>query len=577
MELAGNPPLAGYMKWAFVFSTVAMLGLIPTPWFLEGVTVTSRIEEHPGDLFALFVVYFIWWTGYGLSRVVLAFRSSQGILRNKLKYAVLFYLLLFSAAVLYFVHVTVPDFPPVFYVSEIMGNAILAYAIVRHRILDITLAYRYGTIYTILSITLGAPLALFVGWWSKSVGIGLVSFLAPVAGHLLATRLMPGLTRAIDRLPLFRGKYESYHDLKTRESSLRASDSLEDWKTRLTEGIRHVLKPRTMTLMMTELELQPLGPDSPLSRALQKGQVVLRNYLEDTLRPEDVLSSRVLMENMGAEILAPLTNGDGTLAAVIAIGQKHDRNIWNDLDLTALWSLTRVAEETLRIIMTRDDLLKKERLAMVGEMAAMVSHELKTPLAVIQNSTFILRGRLKEATDPKLTKYLNVIESQAASLGTIIGGILSYTRNRELMLEKCDVNGLIQGWMEVIPMPENIRVGCEWGPNIPPVLLDPEEIKQAVTNLVNNAVQSMPEGGGLTIRTTHGQGRLSIQVKDTGKGMPEEEQKRIFEPFFTTKSGGTGLGLAVVKKVMARHEGGILIESRVGEGTSVTLSIPIKS
>jgi signal transduction histidine kinase len=560
------------LRW--VTGVISFLSL--TPYVLQEFRITDqKIEEIPGPLFPVFILFFVSFLGYGFYCVLSGYRKAVGAKKNQLRYVVLALFFAFVAGLVYFCSLYSPQVPPIFFVFELFYIILFSYAIVRHRILDITLAFRYGTVYSFLGVALGVPFALLVVWWTHSWVAGLVSFLAPVGGHLLAGRLMPVLTRAIDRLPLFRGKYESFQDLKTVETSIRQSATLAEWTARLVEGIQHVLKPRNIPLLMAGPDLAGLMGAGALPTALQKGQVILRNYLEDSLPAEDVPTARGQMERAEMEIYAPMTDREGTLAAVVALGEKHDRNIWNDLDLTALWSLTRAGEDALRGLLLREEATKRERLAMVGQMASMVSHELKTPLAVIQNSTFFLKSRLEKARDPKLVKHLDNIEAQATSLGSIINGILDYTRSRELRKEGSDINQLIREWVEAWPVGKGVQVELALGKDVPLVEIDREEIKQAVTNLVNNGMEAMEKGGKLGIRTAHVEGKLEISVTDEGKGMTEEEQKRILEPFYTTKEGGTGLGMAVVKKVMDRHGGEIRVRSATGEGTTVTLSLPM--
>jgi signal transduction histidine kinase len=226
-------------------------------------------------------------------------------------------------------------------------------------------------------------------------------------------------------------------------------------------------------------------------------------------------------------------------------------------------------------LLAREALVKKERLAAIGEMASVVSHELKTPLAVIQNSAYFLENRLTEHPDPKIQKHIGIINSQTRSLNNIISGILDYTRSRDLRLEAVRVNDLVADLAAVVPIPSNIRVRLQLSEDVPSGVFDREELRQALTNLINNAVQSMPEGGELEIHTGRGaDGCVDIRVTDSGCGIPRENMSRIFQPFFTTKSEGTGLGMAIVKRVVDRHKGKIQVQSSPGKGTTITLSLP---
>jgi signal transduction histidine kinase len=220
--------------------------------------------------------------------------------------------------------------------------------------------------------------------------------------------------------------------------------------------------------------------------------------------------------------------------------------------------------------------VKKERLAAIGEMASVVSHELKTPLAVIQNSTSFLTNRLTSEQDEKVRKHLGIIEAQTQSLGSVVTGILDYARSRELKLEPGQINDLVQEVVGCLSIPKGVEVSTNYSPEIPELNYDWEEMKQVVRNVVTNALQAMPQGGKLKVETRKTEtGGAEIRVTDTGGGISEKDLPRIFEPFYTTKGDGTGLGLAVVKKVMDRHHGEVQIQSALGVGTTVRLLLPV--
>jgi signal transduction histidine kinase len=121
------------------------------------------------------------------------------------------------------------------------------------------------------------------------------------------------------------------------------------------------------------------------------------------------------------------------------------------------------------------------------------------------------------------------------------------------------------------PVPQNIKVVEEYSPQRPRVHIDIEEVKQALRNIIANSVEVMPEGGQLTIKTTIEGGSALVCVRDTGPGIPADIREKIFNPFFTTKARGTGLGLAVVKKVAARNGADIILQSETGKGTKISI------
>ncbi len=240
----------------------------------------------------------------------------------------------------------------------------------------------------------------------------------------------------------------------------------------------------------------------------------------------------------------------------------------------------RVDSRTRELKAAQDELIKKERLAAIGQMASVVGHEIRNPLAVINNSIYFIKTKLGTAggePDAKITKHIKIIESEIQQANGIINEILTYSRQRELQLEKVRINDWLEEVLSVYPFPPHVAVDKLFDPANPMVEIDKTEMQQAVRNLVGNGVEVMPapKGGKVTIRTVIPEaGWVRIDISDAGSGIPQDVLDKIFAPFFTTKARGTGLGLAVVRKVVDHHKGKVDVESTVGVGTTFKLYIP---
>ncbi|MDD5303315.1 MAG: ATP-binding protein [Elusimicrobia bacterium] len=239
----------------------------------------------------------------------------------------------------------------------------------------------------------------------------------------------------------------------------------------------------------------------------------------------------------------------------------------------------RVDSRTRELKAAQDELIKKERLAAIGQMASVVGHEIRNPLAVINNSIYFIKTKLGTGGEPdaKITKHIKIIESEIQQANGIINEILTYSRQRELQLEKVRINDWLEEVLSVYPFPPHVSVDKIFDPANPTVEIDKTEMQQAVRNLVGNGVEVMPapKGGKVTIRTVIPEpGWVRIDIADAGSGIPQDVLDKIFAPFFTTKARGTGLGLAVVRKVVDHHKGKVDVESTVGVGTTFKLYIP---
>jgi two-component system nitrogen regulation sensor histidine kinase NtrY len=218
-------------------------------------------------------------------------------------------------------------------------------------------------------------------------------------------------------------------------------------------------------------------------------------------------------------------------------------------------------------------------------MARRIAHEVKNPLTPIQLSVDHIR-RVWRAGDERfgavLTECLENIRRQVGALRRIASEFSDYSRLPELQMEPTAVEAIIAETLDAYTAasPPGVVVRREVASDLPLLVVDRAVIVRALVNLVENALQAMPEGGTLSIGATLADGaaggaRIRIVVCDTGVGIESVVRARLFEPYFSTKSGGTGLGLAIARKAVEEHGGTIEIRSRAGEGTVVTLLLPV--
>jgi signal transduction histidine kinase len=233
----------------------------------------------------------------------------------------------------------------------------------------------------------------------------------------------------------------------------------------------------------------------------------------------------------------------------------------------------RVQERTRDLKEAQDQLIAQEKLAALGQMASVVGHELRNPLAVMNNAVYLLKTKLAQETDPKVAKHLNIIEGEIVKSNAIIRDVLDFSRNRALTLTPQTLDELVEKAIERIQMPANVSLKKDLQLGNLQVPLDEDEIRQVLVNLMENACQAMTSGGTLIVGTKSYTDYVEIVIADTGCGIPQEHLNKIFAPFFTTKSRGTGLGLAVVKKIIERHQGVIQVRSKIGEGTAFHIQL----
>jgi PAS domain S-box-containing protein len=234
-----------------------------------------------------------------------------------------------------------------------------------------------------------------------------------------------------------------------------------------------------------------------------------------------------------------------------------------------------VEERTRELREAQEELVRKEKLAVMGQLAGSVGHELRNPLSVIGNSAYFLKMKLDPA-DKIIRKHLDIIEENVLKTNNIISGLLGFSKTGVPLLVKTDINKEIVTVLSGIEIPGTITTETILNETLPTVSVDVDQMQRAILNLILNAIQSMPDGGTLKIQTAQEKGGIRISIQDTGKGISKENLDKIFEPLFTTKPKGIGLGLVIVKNIIEGHGGSIHVKSEVGKGTTFTISLPVQ-
>jgi two-component system, NtrC family, sensor histidine kinase HydH len=223
----------------------------------------------------------------------------------------------------------------------------------------------------------------------------------------------------------------------------------------------------------------------------------------------------------------------------------------------------------------REDLLARssrtERLATFGQLVGSIGHDLRNPLGVIESSVYILRTRT--GGDERVKKHLDRIGEQLGVANGIITNLLDLIRNRPLVKERVPLEPLVASAVGAIQRPEAVRVTVE-GFSGAQVHGDPGQLRQVLVNLVTNAVEAASPAGDVLVRCAHASGPVEIVVEDSGPGVDATTARRLFEPLITTKEKGIGLGLALVKRIVERHEGTVDYEPRSEGGARFRVRLP---
>ncbi|MFH0781311.1 MAG: ATP-binding protein [Pseudomonadota bacterium] len=222
------------------------------------------------------------------------------------------------------------------------------------------------------------------------------------------------------------------------------------------------------------------------------------------------------------------------------------------------------------------ELQRSERLAALGKMAAGVAHELRNPLSSIKGLAVLLKSHVSVSGGGVETA--DILVKEVERLNRSIGELLDYARPGQLTREPAAIDEIIKKTVSLVQIDAEsykISIVLSLAEGLPMILVDRDKLNQVVLNLLLNALQAMPNGGILTVRTERDGGMIVISVKDNGEGISPENLQRVFDPYFTTKSNGTGLGLALTAKIVEEHGGTIKIFSDLSEYTEVRVMLPI--
>jgi signal transduction histidine kinase len=271
------------------------------------------------------------------------------------------------------------------------------------------------------------------------------------------------------------------------------------------------------------------------------------------------------------------------LTGFVLLGKKRNLKDYTQEELELLEAfLSQAALAVSRALVCRDmslkdkQIMQAEKMAAIGELAAGIAHEVRNPLGIITGSAETIRKHGNQKIREEMTRY---ILEESKRINGLISTFLDFARPKEPRLVNYDLKEVLEKTLLLLS-PQAHTLGVEIEKEVPPhpvlVSIDPELMRQALTNLGVNALEAMPQGGVLRVRVMgDGKDALFIQFSDTGKGIPKEMRMKIFDPFFTTKEGGTGLGLFIVHRIITQHGGDILLEKGEKGGSTFTISLPL--
>ena len=620
-----------YILFFFYVSTAALFLSIPTPLFISGLRMEQSptgsrfiIEQGPYYYYFIFIYYL---SGlYGMFEVFKAHKRVSSELKLRLKYIIVASLVAFSASFIYFPTIFGINIPPLDNVILTIYTVIMAYAIVRHRLMDIEIIIKKGILYSVLMVAIIAEysLLIFVGQYISQAALG--------ANQLIAT-IITAFAIALGYKPLenFVTEATNQYFFKKQydyQKTLKLSSEVMNLLTDIDRLVK--LTTRIVCRKMELAEASTLVLDEPNHRYIVKAAESMSKNLLDMmfsdnhelfkylfhskalLTKEEIVNAlhnklilpderkrftaiKKEMDSLHAQVCIPcITRGKymgNKLVAVFCLGEKKSGDMYSAEDIQLLTTLSNQAavavenaimysdlmKQFQELKNTRDQLVQADKLAVIGTMAAGIAHEIKNPLTSIQLYVLMMQ---KQFDDPEFRQKFNqMVPSEVDRLNKIVNDLTTFAKPAKLESEPAQINDILEKTLrlsEISFKKMNVKVLRDFG-SVPNVSVNQQKMMQIFLNLIKNGAESMENGGTLTIKTYHDAfaNKVCIDIKDEGHGITDENLKKLFAPFFTTKDKGTGLGLAITRRIVEEHKGDIKVKSKVGEGTTFTVELPV--
>jgi two-component system sensor histidine kinase HydH len=491
---------------------------------------------------------------------------------------------------------------PIFFLASlysILVSLFFAIALIRYRLLDIHLLIRGGILYSSVS---GLILAIYV-LVIKNIGEA-ISQKAYGRSLLVESALILAL---VFMLRPFQRKIEDWIDRFFYMERVRFRTKLSEFSRQLTELVdldevaRTTVHSITQTLHVDNVaffSLKNEGNDYlPILETQLDGEMKYSSQhpfvkrIESNGRAVDLEHLRESggnveeIENLtekGWVVVAPFFLKDRLLGFIL-LGRKRSEKDYTVEELELLETfLNQAALAISRALIYRDmslkdrQIMQAEKMAAIGELAAGIAHEIRNPLGIITGSAETVRKHGDQKIRDEMTNY---ILEESKRIDGLISTFLDFARPKEPQLVSCDLREVLEKTLLLLS-PRARTLGVEIKKEIPQsslrVSIDPDQIRQAFTNLGVNALEAMPSGGVLRVVVVEGsKDKVFVRFSDTGKGVPKEMQTKVFDPFFTTKENGTGLGLSIAHRIITQHGGNITLEEGEERGSTFTIVLPL--
>jgi len=607
LKLKKNQLILLFYALGFIFSAFAFTNLL-----IEDARpiLSFRYYGVPGPIYPFYTISQVSIIAYGMYVLIKHFKYAKGQTRNQIKYVLIAAIIGFLGSLTTFLPAfNIEVFPFGFYFVSVYV-VIISYAIVKHRLMDISIAFKKGTTYVLLMFLIFIPL-LFISILSQKLYFGKISYLHSFVvfsllflAAILFGRIKPRAEKAIEQM-FFKDRYDYRETLGKFSKAMVSILDLQSLSRSVFETITQTMGVEKASLFLWDEEkgsyslfeskniklassTSKLLQDDPLPHYLQKiGEIIIREELAkgaNISELDEVVKEMSLLES---EVSIPLIWKE-QLIGMINLSHKFNKDIYSQEDIELLSTLANQAAIAIENARLYEDLKRSktyvrraDRLASLGTLTAGLAHEIRNPLVAIKTFTHLLPDRLDD--EEFREQFLKIASSEVDRISLLVTELLDFARPSDPKLELENINIILDGMILLVSTEtkkKKINVIKNYASDLPPIQMDREQIKQVFLNILINGIQATSEHGKITVKTRSfmkpgGEPYVQIEFADTGCGIPEEHLEDIFNPFFTTKSTGSGLGLSISHQIVQDHRGYIDVESQLDKGSSFFINLPV--
>jgi two-component system nitrogen regulation sensor histidine kinase GlnL len=580
---------------------VLFLAVTFTPLLVKGIELKfNRIYYPvPGILYPVFFIYFLIYVLVSHYHLYRSYRTSSGRMRSQIRYVGSASIIGFISGLTTFPLVFNIKIPPIGAPLVSLYTLVIAYAIIKYRLMDIHIILKKTLTYSLLILLIIIPCYLLImstmknflgvenpGIWFSVLVLSVLMFVA-----FFVPRVKTKTEKSIEQT-IFSGRYDYLQTLKKSSQDMVTILHLPDLLERLLDTLNNTfdisrssvllfdLKKKSYTLACarnrecTELEtVEYPEHDAVFDWLTEHKEILILEELENSPRRSAYTEIIGTLHALESQVCIPLLF-QKRLIGIINLGSRLSGEMFTNEELKILSTVANQAAIAIENAQIYTKMLRTDRLAAVGTLAARLAHEIRNPLVSIKTVTDLLPERID---DPEFREhFLGIAIQEIQRMKKLIDDLLDFAKPSVPQFRYEDINQLIKDMLRLVEgesRSKGVLLSSDLEENVPRIMADQDQVKQVFLNLLLNAIQACDSNGKIDVITKsidkgNAKNYVQVAIRDNGAGIHEKDLDNLFNPFFTTKHEGIGLGLSIAHQIVQEHKGSIEVDSKINVGTT---------